>query len=286
MNQIQQSIQVSLQSILQSFTKELSTRFLIDEEECITFVNNFWGVQCKSNNVFSIDIKKALLNQQTNASSSRPLTPTSSSTRNTDRTNRCNYIFNRGSNKNKACNEPCIGDKCKRHAKDSKDSKEKAAVLFKNSEDIINKEIEKCDSLKSDLIEERKTSLIKRKMQKKEASKEANQVDKLHQLIQQRKEKITFSENKYGNYEYQSLIIDKSTNTIIGKQDPNSKEILALTLDDIEKCKSLHLTFTYPSNLALGDIDEDTKSSSKEDKHVPTVDEDSLYEEYSEDEDI
>ena len=147
--------------------------------------------------------------------------------------------------------------------------------LFKQSEKIINKELEQCDTLKEDLTDERKTTLIKRKMQKKDASIDKTQPDKLKELIETRKEHITFTKNKYGHFEYQSLILDN--NVIIGKQDPKSETILPLSLDDIEKCKSLKLTFSYPDNLAV------TVSSKPIKNNAPEI-EDPLYENLSDDE--
>lgn len=83
--------------------------------------------------------------------------------------------------------------------------------------------------------------------------------------------------NQYGNHEHPetSLIFDKKTNKVIGKQ--NGKNVDELTDEDIDTCNQYKFTYVLPSNL--------DKKTKLDDEKIDELDEDGEEEEIVESED-
>lgn len=77
--------------------------------------------------------------------------------------------------------------------------------------------------------------------------KENELIDKLKKDIPT----VVIKRNSYGNYEHDdtSLLFDKVSKMVIGKQCNDTGRILNLTTDDIETCKQYNFDYNYPSNL-------------------------------------
>ena len=66
---------------------------------------------------------------------------------------------------------------------------------------------------------------------------------------------IEIKKNKFGNYEYKSLVFDNKTQKVYGKQSDDGT-ILKLTKDDIETCNQFKFSYVLPDNLDEDDDEE------------------------------
>lgn len=87
----------------------------------------------------------------------------------------------------------------------------------------------------------------KTKKIQQQAENEMNIIKKLNES----KPLITIRRNKFGNYEHEetSLVMDKETKKIIGKQNSDNS-ISELTAEDIETCKLWKFNYELPSILS------------------------------------
>ena len=98
------------------------------------------------------------------------------------------------------------------------------------------------------------------------------------QKLQNIRSSVSIKRNKFGNYEHQetSLVMDKITQKIIGKQNPDGT-VSPLTKEDIQICQQHKLQYTIPENLdkknnlnnitieGLDDDDEEQEEETLED---------------------
>jgi len=66
---------------------------------------------------------------------------------------------------------------------------------------------------------------------------------------------IEIKKNKFGNYEYKSLVFDNKTQKVYGKQSIDGT-ILKLTKEDIDTCNQYKFSYVLPDNLDEDDDEE------------------------------
>jgi len=276
-----QAIVQCIESEIAEYCRSVAGRFHLPVEDVISHANGFWKIKItapKSGSSLHPKVKQAIseinppllqcTGDTTSASTVGEIMGTSTKKKKEEKPNKCTYKYKSGKEAGNACNVPCSGERCNRHS-NTQSQKAKSTATDQPSIDTA-------------LAPSVPMSAAARKL-KKQVSEISDKFGKviIDTLIKDR-EPLKLTKNNWGRYIHLQtrLVYDPQTETIIGKQMDDEKDVLTdLNANDIEQCRLWHVKYKLPTTIASPpDSAEQAKPGQKKKVEIEFVSrEESMY---------